>query len=118
MTPVRFLFDEDCNARIVRGIRRRTSTFNLITIHEAELDSAKDFDVLAHAAMEGRVVVSHDVRTMTAYAKIRLLAGLPMAGLLLIPQAYPVGQAIEDLLLIAEVSTAEEWRGRVIFLPL
>ena len=118
MTPVRFLFDEDCNARIVRGIRRRTSTFNLITIHEAELDSAKDFDVLAHAAMEGRVVVSHDVRTMTAYAKIRLLAGLPMAGLRLIPQAYPVGQAIEDLLLIAEVSTAEEWRGRVIFLPL
>ena len=118
MTPVRFLFDEDCNARIVRGIRRRTSTFNLITIHEAELDSAKDFDVLAHAAMEGRVVVSHDVRTMTAYAKIRLLAGLPMAGLLLIPQAYPVGQAIEDLLLIAEVSTAEEWRGRGIFLPL
>jgi hypothetical protein len=118
VSPVRFLFDEDCNARIVRGIRRRTSTFDLVTIHEAGLESANDFDVLAHAATEGRVVVSHDVRTMTAHATVRILAGLPMAGLLLIPQTYPVGQAIEDLLLIAEVSTAEEWQGRVIFLPL
>lgn len=118
MTPVRYLFDEDCNARIVRGIRRRTSKFDLITVHEAGLSSTNDFDVLAHAAVEGRVVVSHDVRTMTVYASIRLVTGLPMAGLILIPQTYPVGQAIEDLLLIAEISTAEEWQGRVIFLPL
>ncbi len=41
-----------------------------------------------------------------------------MAGLILIPQAYPVGQAIEDLLLIAEVTTAEEWQGKMVFLPL
>jgi Domain of unknown function (DUF5615) len=118
VTPIRFLFDEDCNARIVRGIRRRTSKLDLITVHEAGLDSTNDFDVLAHAAVEGRVVVSHDVRTMTVYASFRLGAGLPMAGLLLIPQTYPIGQAIEDLLLIAEVSTAEEWQSRVIFLPL
>lgn len=118
MTPVRYFFDEDCNARIVRGIRRRTSKLDLITVHEAGLGGANDFDVLAHAAVERRVVVSHDVRTMTVYANIRLVASLPMAGLLLIPQTYPVGQAIEDLLLIAEVSTAEEWQGRVIFLPL
>jgi hypothetical protein len=41
-----------------------------------------------------------------------------MAGLIVIPQTYPVGQAIEDLLLIAEVSTGEEWHGKIVFLPL
>ena len=41
-----------------------------------------------------------------------------MAGLILIPQTYPVGQAMEDLLLIAEVSTAEEWQAKMVFLPL
>lgn len=118
MTPVRYLFDEDCNARIVRGIRRRTSKLDLMTVQEAGLGSAGDFEVLAHAAAEGRIVVSHDVRTMTAHATASMTLGSPMADLLLIPQTYPVGQAIEDLLLIAEVSTAEEWRSRIIFLPL
>ncbi len=118
MTPVRFLFDEDCNARIVRGIRRRTSKIDLTTVQEAGIGSANDFEVLAHAAAEGRIVISHDVRTMTAHATVNMALGSPMAGLLLIPQTYPVGQAIEDLLLIAEVSTGDEWRGKIIFLPL
>lgn len=48
----------------------------------------------------------------------RMQAKEPMAGLLVIPQTYPVGQAIEDLLLIAEVSSGEEWQGQIIFLPL
>jgi hypothetical protein len=55
---------------------------------------------------------------MTAYAATQLQAKQPMAGLILIPQAYPVGHAIEDLLLIAEVTTAEEWQGKMVFLPL
>jgi predicted nuclease of predicted toxin-antitoxin system len=118
VTPVRYLFDEDCNARIVRGVRRRTSKLDLITVQETGLGSANDSEILAHAAAEGRIVVSHDVRTMTAHATINMAFGSPMAGLLLIPQTYPIGQAIEDLLLIAEVSTGEEWQGKILFLPL
>ena len=38
--------------------------------------------ILERAAAEGRVVVSHDHATMRAYAEERLLAGLPMAGLI------------------------------------
>lgn len=55
---------------------------------------------------------------MTVHAKARLLATKPMSGLILISQDYPVGQAIDDLVLIAEVSTVEEWQGKIIFLPL
>lgn len=118
MTPVRYLFDENCNARIVRGIRRRASRLDVVTVQEAGLGSADDSAILARAAEQGLLVVSHDVRTMTAHATARLQAKEPMAGLLVIPQTYPVGQAIEELLLIAEVSTGEEWQGQIIFLPL
>jgi predicted nuclease of predicted toxin-antitoxin system len=118
VTPVRYLFDENCNARIVRGIRRRTSKLDVVTVQEAGLDSADDSTILAHAAERGLVVVSHDARTMIAHATAQLLGNPPMAGLIVIPQAYPVGQAIEDLLLIAEVSTGEEWHGQIVFLPL
>lgn len=118
MTPVRYLFDENCNARIVRGIRRRASKLDVITVHEAGLAGADDSTILTHAAEQGLIVVSHDVQTMIAYATVKLALGAPMAGLVVIPMAYPIGQAIEDLLLIADVSTSEEWQGRIVFLPL
>ena len=40
-----------------------------------------------------------------------------MTGLIVIPQAYPIGQAIEDLLLIAEVSTGEDIEPQDRLLP-
>ncbi len=104
--------------RILRGLRRRVPRLHIITALEAGLGNNTDLAILAFAAAEGCVVVSHDVRTMTAYATTQLRAKQPMAGLILIPQAYPVGQAIEDLLLIAEVTTIEEWHGKMVFLPL
>ena len=118
MSQFRYLFDEDCNARILRGVRRRVPRLHVITAQEAGFGNSTDLAILAFAAAEGYVVVSHDVRTMTAYAATRLQAKQPMAGLILIPQAYPVGHAIEDLLLIAEVTTAEDWQGKMVFLPL
>ena len=118
MSQVRYLFDEDCNARILRGVRRRAPRLHVITALEAGLGNNTDLAILAFAATEGCIVVSHDVRTMTAYAATQLRAKQPMAGLILLPQAYPVGQAIEDLLLIAEVTTIEESHGKMVFLPL
>ncbi len=118
MSRIQYLFDENCNARIMRGVRRRASQLNLMTVQEAGLGTDTDAAILAFAATEGRVVVSHDVRTMTAFATARQQANQPMAGLILIAQAYPIGQAIDDLVMIAEVSTAEEWQGKIVFLPL
>ena len=118
MSQVRYLFDEDCNARILRGVRRRAPALRVVTAQEAGLASGTDLAILVFAAAEGSIVVSHDVRTMTAHAASQLQAKQPMAGLILIPQAYPVGHTIEDLLLIAELTTAEEWQGKMVFLPL
>jgi hypothetical protein len=41
-----------------------------------------------------------------------------MAGLILVAQTSPLGQVIDDLVLIAEATTAEEWNGTIVFLPL
>jgi predicted nuclease of predicted toxin-antitoxin system len=118
VSAVRYLFDEDFNGRIVIGVRRRMPSLDTVTVLEAGLKEAVDPAVLERAAAEGRVVVSHDHKTMRAYADERLLAGLPMAGLILVRQDYPVGQAFGDLVLIGETTTAEEWLGKIIFLPL
>ena len=99
-------------------MRRRAPTLNVVTALEAGLGEAADEAVLARAATECRVVVSHDVRTMRARAEDRLRAGLPMAGLILVPQEVQLGKVIEELVLIAETTAPEEWQGKIVFLPL
>lgn len=109
MSAVRYLFDEDLNGRIVRGVRRRVPILDAVTVYEAGLKEAEDPAVLEQAVIESRVAVSHDHSTMRAYAEDRLRAGQLMTGLFLVRQATAIGRVIEELVLIAEATTAEEW---------
>jgi hypothetical protein len=74
--------------------------------------------VLAWAAQEDRVLVSHDVSTLTSHAYARVQAGQRMPGLIEVGSAVPIAVAIEDLLLVAECSRPGEWEGQVRYLPL
>ena len=74
--------------------------------------------VLAWAAQELRILLTHDVSTITKYAYERINAGLRMPGVIEIKRIVPPGIAIEDLLLVNEASTEEEWDNIVGYLPL
>lgn len=41
-----------------------------------------------------------------------------MPGLFLINQNYPIGPAIEEIVIVAECSRGDEWNGLVRWLPL
>jgi predicted nuclease of predicted toxin-antitoxin system len=119
VSRVRFLFDEDFNGHIVRSFRRQQPHADSRTVREAGLAGAEDSVVLERAAQaDQRVVVSHDRRTMTAEARRRIVASLPMAGLILFRQDCPVGLATTELVLVSEATTAEEWHNVIAFLPL
>ena len=118
MSRGKYLFDEDLNGRIVRGVRRRISDLDSRTVQEIDLPEASDPTVLDWAASQGRIVITHDHRNHRPCAEDRLKAGLPMTGLILVRQTAPLGQVIDDLVLIAGVTTAEEWNGTIVFLPL
>jgi hypothetical protein len=74
--------------------------------------------VLEWAAKERRVLLTHDVSTVTRYAYERVRAGQPMPGVFEVSRAVPISQAIEDILLLAECSLDDEWEGQVRYLPL
>ena len=61
---IRFLADYDFNAEIVDGLLRRESFIDIKTGFEAGLQGVPDPNVLDKAADEGRVLVTHDHRTM------------------------------------------------------
>jgi hypothetical protein len=115
---VRFLADADLNKAIVSGVLRREPTVPFLTALAAGLRRMKDPEVLALAAGQKRVLVSHDVGTMPAHFREFRKAGNHSAGVLLIPQSFDVGPAIEELLLIWLASEASEWENRLEWLPL
>jgi hypothetical protein len=63
-------------------------------------------------------LLTHDVSTITEYAYERVQAAQPMPGVIEISETVPIGQAIEDILLLAECSLDDEWEGQVRYLPL
>ena len=83
----------------------------------ASLAGLPDPEVLAHAAEDGRVLVTHDLKTMPRHFAA-FITTRQSAGVLLIPQYLPITAAVDDLLLIWSTMDAEEWRNLMWYLPL
>jgi hypothetical protein len=115
---LRLLADENFNGRIVRGLRQREPRLDLVTVQEAGLSGADDPTVLDWAASEGRVLLTHDAATMSAFAYARVRAGLPMPGVFEVSDRAGLGRVIEDLLDIALLSFDGEYEGQVRYVPL
>ena len=64
---VLFQADADLNHIIVKATLRREPSIDFQTAHAAALVGVPDADVLALAARAGRVLVTHDRKTMPAH---------------------------------------------------
>jgi predicted nuclease of predicted toxin-antitoxin system len=96
---------------------RRKLTLDFQTAAAAGLTGRRDPQVLALAAREGCVLVTHDQKTMPQHFAA-FIATETSPGVLIIPQRLPVTTAVEDLLLIWSTMDEEEWRNTIRFLPL
>ncbi len=77
---IALLADEDFNGRIIRGLRRRVHDANLVTVNEAGLAGQVDPMVISWAAVNNRVLLTHDVNTMIDAALDRVRKAQPMPG--------------------------------------
>ena len=115
---LKFLADENLNGDIVRGLLRQKNNLDVVRVQEVGLSGADDPAVLDFAALENRILLTHDVNTITKYAYERIAAGDRMPGVFEISRAVSVSSAIKDILLLAECSFENEWEGQVRYLPL
>src|SRR5215475_15027622 len=105
---IRFQAGYDFDNDIIRALRRLQPAIDFPTGHEAGLKGLNDQEVLAIAAREGRMLVTHDRHTMPwEFAQFLSIQTSP--GVVLISQDLPLSIAVEELLLIWEASEAEEW---------
>ena len=105
---LRLAADENFDARILAGSRARFPEVGIVTVEQANLRTAVDPVVLEWAAREGRVLLTHDGKTMLGFAYARMDAGLPMPGVILVPDRMPIGAAVNDICLIVQAMPPEE----------
>ncbi|HEV8638344.1 MAG TPA: DUF5615 family PIN-like protein [Chloroflexota bacterium] len=110
--------DENLDDAIFHGLLRQLPGLDLVRVQDTELAGAIDPVLLEWAASEGRILLTHDVKTMSTYAYERVAADQPMPGVVVINRSVPVRRAIEEIALIAVASDPEEWRNQVRWLPL
>lgn len=115
---LRYLADENFNRKVVTGLRRHAQSLDVVRVQDVGLRTVGDPDVLEWAAVDGRILLTHDFRTVPDFAYERIATGLPMPGVFLMPSLLDIGIAIEQLTLIAEATHAAEWANKVEYLPL
>ena len=114
---IRFQADADLDQTIVAALLRREPRLDFQTASAASLAVLNDVEVLGVAARDGRILVSHDSRTMPHHFAT-FLQSQTSTGLLIVPQHLPLAAVVEDLLLIWSASSPEEWVNRICYLPL
>jgi predicted nuclease of predicted toxin-antitoxin system len=93
----------------------------MIDVLTAQEDGAAQLDddrLLQRATELGRILVSQD-KDLLGEGMRRLKQDKPFPGIVYAHQLrVTIGQMVEDLELIAQATSPEEWRGRIEYLPI
>lgn len=111
----RFLADADLKRAIVDGVlRREDADFKLA--ESVPLEGLPDREVLAYAAAEGRVLVTHDMSTMPVHFAA-FIRGRESPGVLIIPQHVPVGRVIDAIIDLIRIADTGDMRNMIRLVP-
>jgi predicted nuclease of predicted toxin-antitoxin system len=113
---LRFQADNDLDQRIVTAVRRLGPTVDFQTASALGLHGLSDPEVLALAAQEDRVLVSHDKKTLPDHFSA-FIASQDSPGVLLVSRRLAIGKAAEWLYLLWAASEAEEYVNVIYRLP-
>jgi predicted nuclease of predicted toxin-antitoxin system len=115
---IKLATDESFDGDILRGLLRRQPGLDVVRVQDTELAEAQDPAILAWAAAEERVLLTHDRDTIPNFAFDRVRAGEPMPGIFLVSDRMPKGQAVEELFMAIHCLTPDECKDRVTYFPL
>jgi hypothetical protein len=111
---IRFQADNDLKFGIVKAVRRREPTIDFVSAQEAGLDGEGDPELLDRIAADGRVLVSHDRRTMIAHFRAHLAAGNSGPRLLI---DSLVGDVVEALVYVWALAKPVDLRDQAYYSP-
>jgi hypothetical protein len=115
---IRFQADNDLNRLIVAATFRREPGIDFQTAQAAQFDYLDDETVLQRAASAGRILVTHDKRTLPKHFASFLATGNSSPGVLsVIPQDVPLRAVVDTLILIWADDQPVDWENAVTIIP-
>ena len=115
---LRFLADHNFSEIVIAQVLAVLLDLDLIRARDIGMAQTPDSDILEWAANSGRIVLTHDIRTMVPDAWARVAAGLPMPGVLAVTLATPYNIASDDIIQSALYGQEIEWTNQVRYSPL
>ncbi len=115
---IKLATDENFDGDILRGLMRRQPDLDIVRVQDTEIYEAPDPSVLAWAASEQRILLTHDRETLPSFAYDRVKSGESMPGIFLVSDQMPKGQAIDQILIAAHCVSTDECKDQVIYFPL
>jgi predicted nuclease of predicted toxin-antitoxin system len=97
---LKLLSDENFNGDIVRGLFLRQPNLDLLRVQDVGLRKMDDPTILAWAASNERILLTHDRATVPDFAYERMVRGEAMAGIFVVNDRMLIRQAIEELSLL------------------
>jgi hypothetical protein len=114
---IRFQADNDLRFAIVTAIRQREPSIDIMSAQSAGLDGIDDPEVLRRASAAGRVLVSHDRRTMVDHFRSFVTEGNSSPGLLIVSQGAPVGWIVDAIEYLWAGCEPEDLCDQIYYLP-
>ena len=114
---LRFQADADLKYSIVKAVRQRERGIDFASAVDSGLAGVSDPEILEQAEQEGRILVSHDRRTMLAHFHARLEREKSSPGLFVVSQGAPLQAVVYAIVLTWAASEPSEWRNQVHHLP-
>jgi predicted nuclease of predicted toxin-antitoxin system len=115
---MRLLADENFHGDVLDGLKKAEPTLDIVRVQDTEIYQAADPVVLEWAAHENRILLTHDVKTMTKHAYDRIRAGQPMPGVIEVRNKLSIGDTIEQVLIVLLTSKPGELADNIIYVPL
>jgi predicted nuclease of predicted toxin-antitoxin system len=114
---IRFQADADLRHKIVMAVRLREPAIDFASATDSNLRAMADPDVLEFAAAQGRILVTHDRRTMADHFRDRLATGKSSPGVFVVSQFAPLAESVDSLVTVWSASNPEEWQNQLRYLP-
>ncbi|MBL8228445.1 MAG: DUF5615 family PIN-like protein [Bryobacterales bacterium] len=114
---IRFQADADLRHSFVSAVRRREPSIDFASAADGNLEGVPDPEVLEITAQQGRILVTHDRRTMVDHFRTRLAEGKSSPGVFLVTQSAQTGQVVEAIMMVWAASEPVEWENQLRYLP-
>lgn len=115
---MRFLADENFNGKLLAGLRAVLPGIDIVRVQDTDKITAPDSELLAWAAEQDRILLTHDVQTIVGFAYDRVREGLPMPGIIEVRLTQGLGTTIDELALLIGASDPEEFQNQVRYVPI